>query len=236
VGSDEDAGAIAPRQPGKPKVPRAVRERQMLEVAERAFAERGFHAASVDAIAEAAGISKPMVYAYFGSKEGLYRGCMEQARRRLFEAVGEAADTDAPPDERLWRGILAFFTFVDEQRDSWTVLFGDATGAAGPFAEEAAHVRRTVARLVGELLFEAAAAEGSDRSALRSTEPLAHALIGSAESLAGWWLEHREHPKETVALLLMNFAWMGFANLVRGERWSALAAASTAGGPGGSSL
>src|SRR5919206_347621 len=47
------------------KVPRAVREREMLAVAERAFAERGFHAASVDAIAEAAGISKPMVYAYF---------------------------------------------------------------------------------------------------------------------------------------------------------------------------
>jgi AcrR family transcriptional regulator len=236
VRSGESAGAIAPRQPGKPKVPRAVRERQMLEVAERAFAERGFHAASVDAIAAGAGISKPMVYAYFGSKEGLYRGCMEQARGRLFEAVGQAADTKSSPDERLWRGILAFFTFVDEQRDSWTVLFGDATGAAGPFAEEAAQVRRTVAGLVGELLFEAAAAEGTDPSALRSTEPLAHALIGSAESLAGWWLEHREHPKETVALLLMNFAWMGFANLVRGERWSTVTAASMAGGPGGPSL
>jgi AcrR family transcriptional regulator len=224
VGREQNAGAIAPRRPGRPKVPRAVRERQMLEVAERAFAERGFHAASVDAIAEGAGISKPMVYAYFGSKEGLYRGCMEQARARLFDAVGQAAGTGAPPDERLWRGILAFFTFVDEERDSWTVLFGDATGAAGPFAEEATQVRRTVARLVGDLLFEAAAAEGADRSALRSTEPLAHALIGAAESLAGWWLEHREHPKETVALLLMNFAWMGFADLVRGERWSATAA------------
>ena len=54
-------------------MPRPVRERQMLEAAERAFADRGFHAASVDAIAEASGITKPMVYAYFGSKEGLYR-------------------------------------------------------------------------------------------------------------------------------------------------------------------
>ena len=212
--------AIAPRQPGRPKVPRAVREQQMLQVAERTFAERGFHAASVDAIAERAGISKPMVYAYFGSKDGLYRGCMERARERLFDAINDAADTAAAPDEQLWRGILAFFTFVDEQRDSWTVLLGDATGPAGPFADEAARVRLTVARLVASLLFEAAAAEGADRSALKSTEPLAHALIGAGESLARWWLEHRDQSKETVALVLMNFAWMGFADLVRGERWS----------------
>lgn len=219
---------IAPRQRGRPKVPRAVRERQMLEVAERVFAERGFHAASVDAIAEEAGISKPMVYAYFGSKEGLYRGCMERARTRLFHAIGDAADTDAAPDEQLWRGILAFFTFVEEQRDSWTVLFGDATGAAGPFADEAAGVRRRVARLVGQLLFEAAADAGADPSSLKSTEPLAHALIGAGESLARWWVEQRDQPRESVALLLMNFAWMGFADLVRGERWSASASVAAA--------
>lgn len=191
----------------------------MLQVAERAFAERGFHAASVDAIAAAAGISKPMVYAYFGSKEGLYRGCMEQARARLFDAISDAADAGAAPDEQLWLGILGFFTFVDEERDSWVVLFGDATGAAGPFADEAARVRQTVARLVSQLLFEAAAADGADLSALKSTEPLAHALIGAGESLARWRLEHQDQSRESVALLLMNFAWMGFADLVRGERW-----------------
>src|SRR5688500_7013895 len=100
--------SITPRTPGRPKVPRQVREQQMLQVAERTFAERGFHAASVDAIAERAGISKPMVYAYFGSKEGLYRGCMERARTDLFDSIGNAADIDAAPDERLWRGIVAF--------------------------------------------------------------------------------------------------------------------------------
>ena len=64
-------------------MPRAIREQQMLAAAERAFADRGFHAASIDAIAEASGITKPMVYAYFGSKEGLYRACMQRARARL---------------------------------------------------------------------------------------------------------------------------------------------------------
>src|SRR4029079_4457111 len=97
---------------GTRRVPRKVREQQMLEVAERAFAERGYHAASVDAIAEAAGISKPMVYAYFGSKEGLYRACMSAARERLFDALRDGVDQTAPPDLQLWHGLLAFFTFV----------------------------------------------------------------------------------------------------------------------------
>ena len=219
MAANPNVSPITPRQPGRPKVPRAVRERQMLEVAERAFAERGFHAASVDAIAEAAGISKPMVYAYFGSKEGLYRACMEQARVRLFDAVGEGADAGAAPDDQLWLGILGFFTFVEEQRDSWVVLFGDATAVSGPFAGDAARIRRDLASQVGVLLRNAAAAEGTDPAGLEATEPLAHALIGAGESLAGWWREHPDQPKEAVALLLMNFAWVGLGGLVRGDRW-----------------
>src|SRR5919206_4230601 len=108
---------ITARTPGRRKVPRPIREQQMLAVAERAFAERGFHAASVDAIAEGAGISKPMVYAYFGSKEGLYRACMAAARERLFDALREGVDPAAPPDQQLWHGLLAFFTFVEREHD-----------------------------------------------------------------------------------------------------------------------
>lgn len=192
----------------------------MLEVAEEVFAERGFHNASVDAIAEGAGITKPMVYAYFGSKEGLYLACMDRGRRRLFETVDEAAAVDAPADEQLWRGLLAFFTFVEDQRASWLVLFGEATMHGGPFTSEATRLRQQIARLVAQLLGEAAAAEGRlDPSQLEATEPLAYALTGAAESLASWWVEHPEEPKETVTLRLMNFAWMGFGDLVRGKLW-----------------
>jgi len=204
---------------GRRKIPRAVREQQMLEVAERVFAQRGYHATSVEVIAEAAGITKPMVYAYFGSKEGLFLACMEQARRRLFETIAAAAPADAPPEEQMWGGILAFFTFVAEQRDSWTVLFGEAPTHGGPFAEEAVRLRQVIARLVGQLLGEAAAAEGVEAEALEATEPLAHALVGAGESMAEWWQRHPEVTTEQVALRLMNFVWMGFGDLVRGQRW-----------------
>ena len=192
----------------------------MLRVAERAFAARGFHAASVDAIAERAGISKPMVYAYFGSKEGLYRACMRRARERLFEVLRKNVDTAAAPDEQLWHGLLAFFTFVRDEPDPWTVLLGDVTAGTGPFAAEGAEVRREIAALVADLLRRSATEHGRPAQTPELTEQLARALIGAGESLAVWWGEHPEQPAERVALVLMNFAWNGLGGLVEGRSWT----------------
>src|SRR5215212_6221745 len=213
-----DTRTVASVTPRRRKVPRAVREQQMLEVAERAFAQRGYHAASVDAIAEAAGISKPMVYAYFDSKEGLYRACMAAARERLLSTLREQVDVSAPPDQQLWHGLLAFFTFVERSPDSWTVLVGDVTAGTGPLAAEGRAVRREMAGLVGELLRRAGVAEGLDVGEL--ADQLARALIGAGESLAAWWAEHPEEPAEKMALVLMNFAWSGLGGLVHGESWT----------------
>ena len=201
------------------RVPRAIREREMLEVATRVFAERGYHRASMDEIAEGAGISKPMLYAYFESKDGLFLACMRRARVALFEAITGGADAGAAPDEQLWFGVLGFFSFVEEERDTWDVLLGDAGSGAEQFAAERAKVRRDVGRLVGTLLRQAAADEGADPEELEATEPLARALIGGGESLAAWWRDHPGVTREGMARLLMNFAWMGFGDLVRGERW-----------------
>jgi AcrR family transcriptional regulator len=192
----------------------------MLDAAERAFAERGFHAASVDAIAEASGISKPMVYSYFGSKEGLYRACMQRARARLVVTLSTGVDTTAAPDQQLWHGLLAVFGFVERERASWAILLGEVTQGTGPFAAEGAEVRRELAALVAELLRRAAAAEGLDSEALAITDPLARALMGAGESLAVWWGEHPEEPVERVALVLMNFAWNGLGGLVGGKTWA----------------
>jgi AcrR family transcriptional regulator len=203
------------------RLARPVRERQMLAVAQRVFAERGFRAASVDAIAEGAEISKPMLYAYFGSKEGLYRACMRRSGAALVDVLDEAAGSTSAPDQRLWAGLLAFFTFVEQEPEAWTILAGEAGAGGGALAADGAEARRRIAATVGGLLRDAAADEGADEAALAATEPLGLALVGAAESLARWWQEHPDQPAEAVARLAMNFAWMGFGRLVRGEGWSA---------------
>src|SRR5215467_7069017 len=97
--------------PAFQRLPRSVRERQIVDAAVAVFARRGYHATTVDDVAEAAGISKPMVYAYVGTKEELFVACMRREGDRLVAAVTEAVDTGSTADDRLWRGLRAFFGF-----------------------------------------------------------------------------------------------------------------------------
>src|SRR5947199_7675567 len=103
------------------RIPRVEREQTMLDAAGAAFAAHGFHAASMDEIAAAAGISKPMLYNYFGSKQGLYLAFVERDGRDLLESMRLAASPNSSAGERLRAGILAFLTYVAHTSSGWAV-------------------------------------------------------------------------------------------------------------------
>src|SRR5258705_10595374 len=105
------------QRPAFRRLPRAVREQQMLDAAVRVFSRRGYHDASVEEIADAAGISKPMVYAYLGTKEELFIACLHREGVRLIEAIASSARDHLSPDEQFWRAFRAFFTFVAAHHD-----------------------------------------------------------------------------------------------------------------------
>jgi AcrR family transcriptional regulator len=194
-----------------------VREEQMLDAATRIFAERGFRDASMDDIADASGITKPMLYAYFDSKEGLFMGAAERASQTLRASVRAAAESQRTAELRLWHGLLAVFEFVEQHRESWLVLYPYGPTSSGPFAEAAARARDAMSELLTELFAESAA--GADRKAARESEPFAHALTGATIALASWSAGHPEDTREMHARRLMNFAWMGLGNLARGKLW-----------------
>jgi hypothetical protein len=127
---------------------------------------------------------------------------------------------ELPADMQLWHGLRAFFEFVGEQRESWRVLHRQAISQGGPFSQELLDMRRRAISLVDTLLVRVATREGLDEHATNATEALAAALVGAAESLADWWLDHPEVPSKIVASRLMNLAWMGFGDLVEGVTWS----------------
>ena len=106
-------------------MPRSVREQLILGVAGRVFAEGGYERASMDRIASLAGVSKPMLYAYFGSKEGLYVAYVERTGGELVQRLVQADQTDGkPPHPPRHRAVIGeFLAFVEEHRDGWTVLF-----------------------------------------------------------------------------------------------------------------
>lgn len=214
------AGTRSSKQATQGRVPRAVREPQMVAVARRAFAEYGYHGASMERIAEEAGVSKPMLYAYFGSKEGLFEACVEDATRQLMGLLEEAVAGGRTPELRMWRGFVAVFTFIEEHRESWRLLYPHGPASGGPFAVAAERASEAMAGLLTRLLTENAVEQGIDPEvAGEGSEPLAHALVAATEGLASWWLRHPEQPKELQAMRLMNLTWTGLANLVQGRLW-----------------
>ena len=196
--------SVTKESKARTKVPRAVREPQMLDAAVAVFAERGYHGASMDEIAAGAGVTKPMVYSYFGSKEDLYLACIDHAGTRLMEAVDEAGREERDPERQLWLRLLAFFRFVGEHRHEWRV----------------ARARRRVVQLVGRQIELNARARGAEVVPGGEPEILAQAMVGAGESLADWWLDHPEETAEAMAGRLMNVLWMGLGDLVEGRLWS----------------
>jgi AcrR family transcriptional regulator len=203
------------------RLPRAVREQQMLDAAVEVFSASGFHDASMDEIAARAGISKPMVYAYLGSKEELFLACLHREGTRLMEAVASAVSpVDAPslpPDEQLWRGLRAFFAFVAEHRGGWSVLYRQARGTE-PFVKELAAMRARMVDVVGGLLSRVIATSGRQPRPA-DVQAMAYALVGAGESLADWAVDHAEEPAEVTATRLMNVIWVGAGELLRGATW-----------------
>ncbi|MGW7284689.1 TetR/AcrR family transcriptional regulator [Streptomyces sp. NPDC054847] len=213
------------------RMPRAVREQQMMDAAVRTFGQLGYRAASMDEIAELAGVSKPLVYLYLNSKEELFTACIRREAQRLTAAVQAAIQPGLTADQQMWAGLEAFFRHTQENPDGWSVLHRQARTHGEPFAAEVARMRAEIAAFVTVLIGAAAeqgvppapGTAGSHRSselADRDIEGLAQALVGAAESLAGWANDSGGISAKEAAGLLMNFAWTGLGGLMRGERWS----------------
>lgn len=202
------------------RLPRQVREQQIIDVAVRVFSKRGYHAASVDEIAELAGISKPMVYLYLESKEGLFIACLRREAERMVTAFQAAAQGVHSPELRLQAGLRAFFAFVSEHRDGWVVLHRHAAELSEAIAAESAHARRAVMAEVRDLV-RAGIADSAEPARLgeEDAEFVAHAIVGAADALTDWMADHPRESPERMTGRLMNMIWVGMRNVLDGELW-----------------
>lgn len=177
-------------------MPRSLREELILRVAGQVFAEGGYDRASMDHIAALAGVSKPMLYAYFGSKEGLYVAYIERTGGELVERLVSA---DGRPG-RLRSVIGEFLGFVEEHRDGWTVLFRELN-MRQPLADQVAQLRAQIVAEVRRML-EGAPVEGGGAGLSGlvppASEGVAEAIVGAGEALANWWLKKPDVSREDV--------------------------------------
>jgi AcrR family transcriptional regulator len=185
-------------------MPRAQRERQMVEVAEEIFAERGFLATSMDDVAERVGVSKPMIYEYFGSKEGLFVACIRGARAELLNVTMASVEGVTSAEEALRRGLVAFFEFTDQRRRSWKLLQAEAV-VAGPSAVAEIEAVRQQQTAVNTTLFEAF----MPGVAHNELEAYAEMIVGACERLSLWYVQRDDVSAAAAAELVMRLVWFG---------------------------
>jgi AcrR family transcriptional regulator len=197
------------RAPRRVRMTAQQRREQLVGVARTLFAERGYEAASIEEIAERAGVSKPVVYQHFGGKEGLHAVVVDREVQALTAAIAGAFDAVHP---RLVaeHAAEAFLAYIEEHADGFRVLVRDAPiGAAdGTLASVLADVAARAEKLLVD--------EFGERGFDEKTAPMyARMLVGAVALVGEWWLEVREPPREVVAAHLVNLLWNGLRQLDR---------------------
>lgn len=204
---------MAPTESKRRRMPRAERERQMITVGEQIFAERGYQATSMDEIAERVGVSKPMLYEYFGSKEGLLVACIRAARAELLSVTLTSVEGITSAEEAMRGGLEAFFAFIDSHRRSWELLRQEAV-VAGPAAMgEIEEIRKQQTEVNAALL-----ASYLPSVPAWELEAYGEVIVGACERLAGWYVAREHVTARDAAAIVMRTVWHGLATSTHGDR------------------
>jgi AcrR family transcriptional regulator len=186
-----------------PRLPAARRRRQLLDVALQVFAERGFHETSMNDIADAAGVTKPVLYQHFRSKRELFGELLADVGRELQDSITKAVAAAQTSHEMVDLGFSAFFHYVDDHRDAFNLFWGHGFAREDEFAALTDQVEDTLAELVAGFI----EIEGLDTSQRRL---LGHGIVGMIHGASTHWLRReRDAEADEVANQLADLAWRG---------------------------
>lgn len=190
------------------RLPAHQRRRQLLDTALEAFATDGFHATSMNDVAEAAGVTKPVLYQHFASKRQLYLELLEDVGARLGQVIQEATSSAGGPHQQVEKGFAAYFRFVHENRSAYQLLFGGGSRRDVEFAEAVRRVEDHIAESVAALI------EADVDPVHRQT--LAYGLVGMAEGTSRFWVaEDLDLDPDVLARQVADLAWAGLRGIHR---------------------
>jgi AcrR family transcriptional regulator len=203
------------------RLPAAERRDLILSGAMQAFAEYGYHDASMAEIARTAGITPAVIYDHFASKQELHEVLLETQTNALLVFVAESlVNASEDKAQRMRTGIDAFFAFVESHPFAWRIIFRDAPGDLEIAEVHAAMSKRATDAIT--LFISASAPEelASEGDREQTIEMYGHLLKHSLNGLAAWWYEHRDVPREAVVERVMEFCWIGLQQLATPEEGS----------------
>jgi AcrR family transcriptional regulator len=198
------------------RLTREARRERILAAAGEVFASSGYDAAGMREVAAAAGISTPVLYDHFPAKAQLYAALLESEVDGLL-AGWVALPVSDDPEVLLRSRVSAIFRWIDEHERGWRMIFAEAPSDPAVAAVHRGGQARATANLAS--LFHGVPLDltsGIPRPL--ADEVLAEACKSALNSIATWWWDHREIPREEVVALTVDLLWRGLATLIKGER------------------
>ena len=203
-----DPSPSKPSRSGRARMTGRERREQLIGIGRKQFADKGFEGATVEEIAAAAGVSKPVVYEHFGGKEGLYAVVVDREIESLLAAVQGALTSSGTSREIIERAALALLGYVETSTDGFRILVRDSPAgqATGSFASLMSDIASQVEHILAEQFKE-------HKLDPKAAPMYAQMLVGMIALTGQWWLDSRKFKKHEVAAHVVNLAWNGLTGL-----------------------
>ncbi|MET0468235.1 MAG: TetR/AcrR family transcriptional regulator [Aeromicrobium sp.] len=191
-------------RPRAGRLPRTARRAQLLEVALDVFVEQGYHAASMDEIAERAGVSKPVLYQHFPGKLDLYTALVSTAVDTVIEGVRESLASTHDNRERVQASMRLWYDSVADREKAFRLVFESDLTSDPEVRELVDRVTSESAAAIAEVIVEDT---GLSRGA---AELLAAGLVGMGHVGARAWLSGASGlSRDDAVTLASTLAWRG---------------------------
>jgi AcrR family transcriptional regulator len=184
------------------RLPADQRRIQLLDVARARFAEQGFHATSMDEIAESAGVTKPVLYQHFPSKRALYVELLDSTGQALLTTLAESAGRAPSGRSAVEAGFRAYFQFAMTNRDGFRLLLASAVRSDDEFSRVVSEMMEAITNAIAQLI---------DIPDEQHRMVLASAIVGMAESVSRYtlWGRSTNADPNTLARWISELAWFG---------------------------
>jgi AcrR family transcriptional regulator len=192
------------------RLPASERREQILDVAVQVFARNGFHNTSMNDVADAAGVTKPVLYQHFDSKHDLYLALLDEVGARMITAITKATAGATSGKSQTELGFRAYFRWVADDHDAFLLLFGGGTSGDEQTLAALRHITAESADAIAPLI-----AADIDPQHRRT---LAHGLVGLAEGVSRRLVELGEgFDPDVLAQQIADLAWAGLRAVHRAD-------------------
>jgi len=191
------------------RVPRAIREKQILDIAEKQFIELGYDDVSIESIRTEAKVSRPMVYDYFGSKDQVYLACVKRARTEYENKLVEVFNSNLPLNELILKVTTIYFDIVETNPKRWEALFaGSMIPAVGDLGKSLNDLRLgTIKHLITLII------QHYPNIDYEKADAFVHTIVAIGIQLGMWWISNPHVTKDKVISYSVAFVNGGIDQL-----------------------